>query len=146
MSGSSIVSTNQKIPLPQVFIVPEIAVYYIYGNIMSGGEMAEIQNTTDADFSTMVSEPDKLILVDMWAEWCGPCKMMEPVLEEIAEEYSEKLTVVKLNIDQNQETPLKFGVMNIPTLIFFRDGKEVDRVIGAFPKKQLINRIEPHLH
>lgn len=108
--------------------------------------MAEIKNTTDADFSDTVSAPDKLILVDMWAEWCGPCKMMEPVLEEIAEEYSEKLTVVKLNIDQNQETPLKFGVMNIPTLIFFRDGKEVDRVIGAFPKKQLINRIEPHLH
>jgi thioredoxin 1 len=107
--------------------------------------MAEILSTTDADFSDMVSEPDKLILVDLWAEWCGPCMMMEPVLEEIAEEYSGKLKVVKLNIDQNQETPLKFGVMNIPTLIFFRDGKEVDRVIGAFPKKQLVNKIEPHL-
>jgi thioredoxin 1 len=70
---------------------------------------------------------------------------MEPVLEEIAEEYSDKLEVVKLNIDQNQDTPLKFGVMNIPTLIFFRNGKEIDRVIGAFPKKQLLNRIKPHL-
>ena len=107
--------------------------------------MAEILNTTDAKFSDTVSELDKLVVVDMWAEWCGPCKMMEPVLEEIAEEYSDKLKVVKLNIDQNQDTPLKFGVMNIPTLIFFRDGKEIDRVIGAFPKKQLLNRIEPHL-
>lgn len=107
--------------------------------------MAEILNTTDAKFSDTVSELDKLVVVDMWAEWCGPCKMMEPMLEEIAEEYSDKLKVVKLNIDQNQDTPLKFGVMNIPTLIFFRDGKEIDRVIGAFPKKQLLNRIEPHL-
>ncbi len=107
--------------------------------------MAEILNTTDAKFSDTVSELDKLVVVDMWAEWCGPCKMMEPVLKEIAEEYSDKLKVVKLNIDQNQDTPLKFGVMNIPTLIFFRDGKEIDRVIGAFPKKQLLNRIEPHL-
>ena len=107
--------------------------------------MAEILNTTDAEFSDTVSESDKLVVVDMWAEWCGPCKMMEPVLEEIAEEYSDKLKVVKLNIDQNQDTPLKFSVMNIPTLIFFRDGKEIDRVIGAFPKEQLLNRIEPHL-
>lgn len=107
--------------------------------------MAEILNTTDAKFSDTVSELDKLVVVDMWAEWCGPCKMMEPVLKEIAEEYSDKLKVVKLNIDQNQDTPLKFGVLNIPTLIFFRDGKEIDRVIGAFPKKQLLNKIEPHL-
>ena len=107
--------------------------------------MAEIVDTTDANFSNMVSNPDKIVLVDMWAEWCGPCKMMEPVLEEIAEAYKDKLKVVKLNIDQNQDTPLKFGVMNIPTLILFRDGKEIDRVIGAFPKKQLLNKIEPHL-
>ena len=107
--------------------------------------MAEILNTTDTEFSDTVSDSDKLVVVDMWAEWCSPCKMMEPVLEEIAEEYSDKLKVVKLNIDQNQDTPLKFGVMNIPTLIFFQDGKEIDRVIGALPKKQLLNRIEPHL-
>jgi thioredoxin 1 len=107
--------------------------------------MAEILNTTDTEFSDTVSESDKLVVVDMWAEWCSPCKMMEPVLEEIAEEYSDKLEVVKLNIDQNQDTPLKFGVMNIPTLIFFRNGMEIDRVIGAFPKKQLLNRIKPHL-
>jgi len=108
--------------------------------------MAEINNTTDAEFASAVNDASKLVLVDLWAEWCGPCKMMEPILEEIAEEYSDRLKVVKLNIDQNQETPLKFGVMNIPTLIFFKEGKEIDRVIGAFPKKQLVNKIEPHLH
>jgi len=108
--------------------------------------MAEINNTTDAEFASAVNDASKLVLVDLWAEWCGPCKMMEPILEEIAEEYSDRLKVVKLNIDQNQETPLKFGVMNIPTLIFFKEGREIDRVIGAFPKKQLVNKIEPHLH
>ena len=108
--------------------------------------MAEIHNTTDAEFASAVNEEGKLVVVDLWADWCGPCKMMEPILEEIAEEYSDRIKVVKLNIDQNQETPLKFGVMNIPTLLFFKEGKEIDRVIGAFPKKQLVNKIEPHLH
>jgi thioredoxin 1 len=107
--------------------------------------MAEIVNVTDAEFVNMVSESDKVVLVDMWADWCGPCKMMEPVLEQIAEDYSEKIKVVKLNIDQNQETPQKFGVMNIPTLILFRNGEEIGRVVGAFPKKQLISKIEPYL-
>jgi thioredoxin 1 len=107
--------------------------------------MAEIVNTTDADFASTVHEVEKLVLVDLWADWCGPCKMMEPVLEEIAEEYGDKIKIVKLNIDQNQETPLKFGVMNIPTLLIFKEGKEIDRVIGAFPKKQLLKKIEPHL-
>jgi thioredoxin 1 len=71
--------------------------------------------------------------------------MMEPVLEEIAEEYSEKIKIVKLNIDQNQDTPLKFGVMNIPTLLIFKEGKEIDRVVGAYPKKQLLKKLEHHL-
>ena len=107
--------------------------------------MAEIVNTTDADFANTVSESDKVVLVDMWAEWCGPCKMMEPVLEQIAEEYSDKITVAKLNIDHNQDTPLKFNVMNIPTLILFRNGEEIDRIVGALPKKQLLSKLEPHL-
>jgi thioredoxin 1 len=107
--------------------------------------MAEIQNTTDAEFASTVNDPEKLVLVDLWADWCGPCKMMEPVLEEIADEYGDSIKIIKLNIDQNQETPLKFGIMNIPTLLIFREGKLVERVIGAFPKKQLLKMIEPHL-
>ena len=104
--------------------------------------MAEIVDTTDADFSNMVSDPDKIVLVDMWAEWCGPCKMMEPVLEEIAEAYKDKLKVVKLNIDQNQDTPLKFGVMNIPTLILFRNGEVQKKWVGLTSKKDIITAID----
>jgi len=107
--------------------------------------MPEIINTTDTDFENDINVTGKLVLVDLWAEWCGPCKMMEPVLEEIAGEMEESLQVVKINIDQNQETPMKFNVMNIPTLLFLKDGKEVDRVIGAVPKKQLIKKIENYL-
>ena len=106
--------------------------------------MAEITHTTDADFQKEVSDADKLVVVDLWAEWCGPCRMMEPILEEIAEEY-DTVKITKLNIDQNQETPLKYGVMNIPTLLFFKEGQEVDRVIGVYPKKQLKKKIEEHL-
>ena len=107
--------------------------------------MAEIENTTDTEFASAVDEEGKLVLVDLWADWCGPCKMMEPVLEEIAEEFSDKIKVLKLNIDQNQETPVKFGVMNIPTLLLFKEGKLVEQIIGAFPKKQLLKKIEPHM-
>jgi thioredoxin 1 len=107
--------------------------------------MAEIINTTDADFTNDVSESDKLVIVDMWAEWCGPCKMMDPVLKDIAEEYNGKVKVVRINIDHNQNTPVKFSVMNIPTLLFFKNGKEVDRVIGAVPKRQLMKKLDAHL-
>ena len=107
--------------------------------------MPEIIDSTDKDFENDISVDGKLVLVDMGADWCGPCKMMDPVLEEIAGEMGESLQVVKINIDQNQETPMKFNVMNIPTLLFFKDGKEVDRVIGAVPKKQLIKKIENYL-
>jgi len=107
--------------------------------------MAEIINTTDANFAADVNELDKLVIVDMWAEWCGPCKMMEPVLEEIAEEHKDKVKIVKINIDQNQDTPIKFNVMNIPTLLLFKEGKEVERIIGAVPKKQLSKKIENHM-
>jgi len=104
--------------------------------------MSEIINTTDDNFDEDISTDNKLVLVDMWAEWCGPCKMMEPVLEQIASEHKNSVRIVKLNIDQNQNTPIKYKVMNIPTLIFFKNGKEVDRVIGAIPKKQLAKKIE----
>ena len=107
--------------------------------------MPEIINTTDTDFENDINMAGKLVLVDLWAEWCGPCKMMEPVLEEIAGKMEDSLQVVKINIDQNQETPMKFNVMNIPTLLFLKDGKEVDRVIGVVPKKQLVKKIENYL-
>lgn len=102
-------------------------------------------DTTDANFDNDIKEKDKIVLVDLWAEWCGPCKMMEPVLAEIAEEYSETIKVVKLNIDKNQKIPTKFNVMNIPTLLIFKEGKEVDRLIGALPKNQLLKKLQKHI-
>jgi len=104
--------------------------------------MAEIINTSDDNFDMDIADDNKLVIVDMWAQWCGPCKMMEPLLEEIANELENQVKIVKLNIDQNQKTPVKFRVMNIPTIIFFKKSKEADRVIGAIPKKQLVKKIE----
>ena len=107
--------------------------------------MAAHIDTSDANFDKDIIEKDKLVIVDLWAEWCGPCKLMEPVLKEFAEEFSEHVKLVKLNIDQNQETPSKYNVMNIPTLLLFKDSKEVDRIIGAMPKNQLIKEIKKYL-
>lgn len=104
--------------------------------------MSGIISTTDADFENDIKDPQKLVIVDMWAEWCGPCIMMEPVLKEIAEEHQDTVKIVKLNIDQNQQTPLRLNVMNIPTFIFFKEGKEIERIIGAYPKKQFVKKIE----
>ena len=87
-----------------------------------------ISNVTDQTFVTETSEG--LVLADFWAPWCGPCKMIAPVLEEIDAELSDKVKIVKLDVDENQETAVKFGVMSIPTLVLFKDGEVVDKVIG----------------
>ena len=85
------------------------------------------------------------VLVDFWAEWCGPCRMVAPVLEQIAAEQHGKLKIVKLNVDENQQTPAQFGVTGIPTMILFKGGEMVERIVGFMPKPQLLKRIEPHL-
>ncbi len=92
-------------------------------------------NVTDADFQDKVLNSEKPVLVDFWAEWCGPCKMAEPVLEELSEEYNDKVLVAKLDVDANQEFVGKYGVMSIPTTILFKDGEEIGRQTG-FAGKQ----------
>ncbi|GBQ24455.1 thioredoxin [Acetobacter estunensis NRIC 0472] len=92
---------------------------------------------TDASFENDVLKASGPVLVDFWAEWCGPCKMIAPALDEIGAEFKGKLTVAKVNIDDNPETPNKFGVRGIPTLILFKDGKPVETQVGAKPKSQL---------
>lgn len=107
--------------------------------------MAEIAEVTDDNFQAQVVEADKPTLVDFWAPWCGPCRMVAPVLEEIADERGEALQVVKLNVDENPETAAKFQVMSIPTLILFKDGKVAHKVVGALPKRRLVAELEPAL-
>ena len=106
---------------------------------------AKILKLTDADFDTEVKN-QPLVVVDFWAEWCGPCRMVAPVLEELAIEYSGRLTVGKVNVDENRETAARFGIRSIPTLLFFRDGSRVDQVIGAHPKGTIKSKIDQLLN
>ena len=99
----------------------------------------------DASFKTEVSDSPLPVLVDFWAPWCGPCKMITPVLDELAQEYDGKAKIVKINIDDNQNTPAQFGVRSIPTLILFKNGNEVEKIIGAQSKDKLKAMIDSAL-
>jgi thioredoxin 1 len=101
-----------------------------------------IVNVTDQNFSQETSEG--LVLADFWAPWCGPCKMIAPVLEEIDGEMEDKVQIVKLDVDENQETAGKYGVMSIPTLLLFKNGEVVDQIIGFQPKEALVDVINKH--
>ncbi|MGB8656574.1 MAG: thioredoxin [Candidatus Zixiibacteriota bacterium] len=103
--------------------------------------MSALQEFTDSNFESEVLKSDKPCLVDFWAEWCGPCRMISPIVDEIAKEYAGKLKVGKLNVDNNSQTAVKYGIMSIPSLLFFSGGKVVDQIIGAVPKKQLVQKI-----
>ncbi len=98
---------------------------------------------TDDDFEETI-EDYPLILVDFWADWCGPCKMMEPVLEELAREYQGDLVIAKMNVDENSRIPGQFQVSSIPTMVLFKDGEQVERMMGALPKEQLKQKIEQY--
>jgi thioredoxin 1 len=104
-----------------------------------------ILKLTDAEFENKVIKSDKPILVDYWAEWCGPCKMIAPVLEEVAEELSDKVLIGKLNVDENSQTPPKYGIRGIPTLMLFKNGEAVGTQVGAVSKSDLIKFIEENI-
>jgi thioredoxin 1 len=107
--------------------------------------MSEPVHVTDDTFDAEVIQAAMPAMVDFWAPWCAPCRMIAPILEEIAEEYDGQLKVTKLDVDQNPQVAGQFGVMSIPTLILFKDGEAVERLVGYMPKARLLEKITPHL-
>ena len=106
--------------------------------------MSKPLEITDANFEEVIAS-DQPVLIDFWAEWCGPCKMIGPVVEEIAGEYDGKATIGKVNVDDNPQVSAKFGIRSIPTLLYFKNGEIVDKQVGAVPKKVLADKLEAQL-
>lgn len=101
---------------------------------------------TDGNFEQEVMQSDVPVLVDFWAVWCGPCRMVAPVVEELSNEYAGKIKVGKMNVDENRDTPGKYGIMSIPTLMIFKGGEMVDKLVGAVPKNQIAAKLDAHLN
>ncbi|HVO73783.1 MAG TPA: thioredoxin [Ignavibacteriaceae bacterium] len=97
---------------------------------------------TDSNFDQEVIKSDKPVLIDFWAVWCGPCRMVAPIVEELAKEYEGRVKFGKLDVDENQQTTIKYGVRSIPTLLIFKNGKLMDTIIGAIPKNQIVHRLQ----
>jgi thioredoxin 1 len=100
---------------------------------------------TDASFKTDVLDSDKLTVVDFWAEWCGPCRAIGPVIEDLSKEYAGKINVGKVNVDHNAEVSVNYGITSIPAILFFKNGQVVDKLVGAQPKSNFVKKIEQHL-
>ena len=100
------------------------------------------QAVNDSNFDAVVTASDQPVVVDFWATWCGPCRMISPIVDQMAEKYAGRVNVVKCNVDESSEVPVKFGIRNIPTLLFFKNGELVDRLVGAVPQAELEKKIE----
>jgi len=107
--------------------------------------MAELTQVTDNTFGAEVEQQKGLVLVDFWATWCGPCRMVAPIMEQIAGQYAGKVKVTKLDVDANQKTAMRFNVRSIPSILFFKDGAHVDTLVGAYPKPAFDDKIRQHI-
>ncbi len=107
--------------------------------------MGKVMEIEEISFQDKVLNSDKPVLVDFWAPWCAPCRMLAPVLEEIGEEMSDKVKIMKLNVDNNQSIAANYGIMGIPTMILFNKGQEVDRLIGMYPKEHIVSWLESRI-
>ena len=101
-----------------------------------------VRDITDGDFEKEVLQSSEPVMIDLWAPWCGPCRMIAPIVDKLAETYDGKVKVLRLNIDENPDTPVKYRVMSIPTLLFFKDGEAVDTVVGAVPERMIAPKID----
>lgn len=110
-----------------------------------GNKVSEPIQVNGNNFQEILQENENVV-VDFWAEWCGPCKLVGPVIDELAKEYSDKVTFAKLNTDENQELAASYGISAIPTVIFFKNGKPMDQIVGAFPKSEMKNWIDKNLN
>jgi len=104
-----------------------------------------IKHVSDASFEADVLQSGTPVLIDYWAEWCGPCKAIAPILDEVSGDYQGKLQVAKMNVDENREVPAKYGIRGIPTLMLFKGGQVVERIVGALPKERILAQVMPHL-
>jgi len=107
-----------------------------------GGIVADVQQITDASFDSDVLQADVPVLIDFWAPWCGPCKAIAPVVDELAKDYAGRLKVVKMNVDDNPNTPSRYGVRSIPNLLLFKGGQVKDQIVGAVPKAVLVKAVD----
>jgi thioredoxin 1 len=104
-----------------------------------------VEKFTSSNFNEIILHSNKLVLVDFWAEWCGPCRMIAPIIEELSSEYTGRAIIGKLNVDESPDISVNYGVRGIPTILIFKNGQMVDRIVGAVSKSNIILKIEPHL-